>query len=159
MMTGRRLPCVVGARVVIAAVHTEERVNRVPLSLWHLWPESKDAWGPTTAAFNSRIGAFPALLPMEARPIGLRNEYFPTATLNPTFTGWSICQGWRGTPFGPNVTGHTWLEFYVGAENFVVLDSTEERGVRIQAFTNSGWRSQFRGGISYSTLNGPDAAL
>jgi len=123
--------CCVFARLVLEAAGMD--VAKASIPLWHLHASEGDPWGPVTAAV--RCGAVDA--PSLATP------------------GWYLCQGWRGTPMGPGVSGHTFFVRVVGGRLAYVVDSAAGRtgrGDRVElvelgAPGASGYLRQYRGGV------------
>ncbi|MGA1078479.1 MAG: hypothetical protein ACO3VG_05860 [Nitriliruptoraceae bacterium] len=85
--------CCVFARLLLRELYGSAAIDRVPVSEWHLWDVTRP-WSPVTAATAAGIAR--------------------SQTVPPTAPGLVVgtlhqCQGWRGTPGAPGVTGHTWL--------------------------------------------------
>lgn len=101
--------CCVFARSVLRHAYGAEVVDQVAVARWHLVVPPSGPWEPVEAAVEVGIG-------------DLVDE--------PTPGRWHLCQGWRGTPLGPGVTGHTFFWLAVDAWG-LVFDSTRQRGQRV----------------------------
>jgi hypothetical protein len=102
------------------------RVDGAPIGLWHLWAEEGDPWGPVSAAIRCGAAAAPTL-----------------------GQGVYLVQGWRGTPLGPGVSGHTFLVVGVGGPVGYVLDAAAGRsgsGAEARLVDLGAYLAQYRGG-------------
>ncbi len=99
-------PCCVYAHRVLALAYG---LPWEDLTSWHLWDVARP-WSPVEAAVRAGVGSCPGLPP--AAPITLPDR-------------WHLCQGWRGTPGAPGVTGHTWLWRDLGGGRGLRLDCAE----------------------------------
>ncbi len=109
-----------------------------PGSLWNLWPESHNAWGPVAACLLAGVGQHvDALVPGR----------------------WHRIQGWRGAPFAQGVTGHT-ITVYQPTRGVLtlVVDSAARdragnvRGPKMQMVDWPSYSSQYKGGVQICTL-------
>lgn len=126
--------CCVFAQSWTRRLYGQDVVGRAPAKLWCLWPESGDAWGPVTACVQAGIGEL-------------------VATLVPG--RWHRVQGWRGTPFAPGVTGHTFTVYACDAGVAMVFDSAADRNERAAVVNWPQYAAQYRGGIKIAALKEP----
>jgi hypothetical protein len=140
--------CCVYVRATLAAAYGEAVVARAPVNLWHLWPETRDPWGPVTAALRAGVATA------------------PPAPAHPVRGAWHIVQGWRGTPFAPGVLGHTFLWYEApDASSGLLLDSADKRapdggivdtiedGPAATPTTWAAVQARYRGGIAVGVLS------
>lgn len=100
--------CCVFARLVLREVYGAAAVDRAPISAWHLWDVARP-WSPVEAARTAGITSALSLPPVQGRPLAVG--------------GLHLCQGWRGTPGAPGITGHTWLWWATSASAGVQIDA------------------------------------
>jgi hypothetical protein len=126
--------CCVFQRDWTRRLYGDRVVAQAPLSLWHLFKDSGDPWGPVTACVMAEIGErVSALVPGR----------------------WHRAQGWRGTPFADGVTGHT-ISVYAGKNDRVlVYDSAKDRNERVTSTTWSTYSAQYTGGVAIAVLREP----
>lgn len=133
--------CCVYARRMTELVHGTAAIARAPLALWILFADSGDPWGPVNAVVQAGLAAGPVLsdLPADGR--------------------WYRAQGWRGTPFAPGVSGHTFTAFRdVGRTTTRILDAAAGRagnGEGNRVVDWPGFATQFTGGIRVVALQEP----
>ena len=126
--------CCVFQREWTRRVWGDAVVAKAPLSLWHLFVDCGDAWGPVTACVQAGIGRRVDAL-VEGR--------------------WHRIQGWRGTPFAAGVSGHTVSVFAGPRGRILVWDSAKDRNERVTSTTWALWREQFKGGVAIAVLDTP----
>jgi hypothetical protein len=137
--------CCVWARLVLRRAYGAEVVDAVPLWRWHLWQSAgAGPWEPAWAALMAGI----------ATDVVVGVEALPDAPRSPV-----LCQGWRGEPFAPGVTGHNWIWIPTpGTDGYgEVLDSTRDRGPRLTGLLRwSDYVGQVRaGGVAVAALKRP----
>jgi hypothetical protein len=109
------------------------------LSAWHLW-DVKRPWSPVEAAQQQGITTAAFLPPVSLPPVPGR---------------WHLCQGWRGVPGAPGVTGHTFLWLQVDGTLGLCLDASDKRS---PDQTLNGFRTwadriaEFKGGVAVAVL-------
>lgn len=124
--------CCVFQRDWTRRMYGEYAVSRASTSLWNLWPESKDPWGPVTACFLADI----------AVPGSRRDD----GRLSPDRM--HRCQGWRDALFG--VSGHTIsvLAGPAGTKWAIVFDSAKDpRNARSTLVIWDDYRAQYKAGL------------
>ncbi len=95
-LTPEDRPCCVYARRILGVAYGLPRWEDLPeaeVSAWHLWDVARP-WSPVEQAMLAGIADRVELPPTVPY---LRRGH------------WHLCQGWRGTPGAPGVSGHTWL--------------------------------------------------
>lgn len=100
--------CCVYAQAVLAAVYGGDVVGRAPDAQWRIW-RGESPWSPVLAARRAGIASASSLPPTPGRPLVVGAVH--------------LCQGWRGTPLAPGVTGHTWLWYAATERTGYRLDS------------------------------------
>ena len=115
-------------------------MGRASVSLWHLFADCGDAWGPVTACVVAGIA--------DSKAVAKAGDI---VALTPG--RWHRVQGWRGTPFGSGVTGHT-ITVYAPATGpkVLVFDSAKDRNERVAWVVWSDYAAQYRGGQAACAL-------
>lgn len=131
--------CCVFARSVLSLAYGAEVIGRADVARWHLYADrGLSPWEPVLAAVDVGIG-----VRVEQRTVGR----------------WHLCQGWRGTPFGVGVTGHTWLWLQVSEDRGLVVDSTRGRGPSVVGLARwEDFTRAYRGGVAVAVLARPPLA-
>ena len=140
--TDKARACCTFAERVTKLMYGAEVIAKAPGSLWNLWPDSGNAWGPVSACKLAGIV-----------------DHTRIDELNP---GVYRVQGWRGTPFAAGVTGHTVTVLVpagADAHGFVyVYDSAAHdragnvRGPKVQLVRWLDYSAQYKGGIASCRL-------
>jgi hypothetical protein len=144
--------CVVFARLVLRRAYGAEVVDAVPLWRWHLIRESgAGPWEPASAAEAAGI--------TEDMWIAVGAQAMDYTAALVAHGRAHLVQGWRGEPFAPGVTGHSFIWLTTpGTDGYgEVLDSTRDRGPRLTGLLRwADYVGQFRaGGCAVAALRRP----
>lgn len=92
--------CCVAVRLLLESLYSPTLVLKAPAAWWHLNLEggAPGAWSPLDATERSKLGRSQRDLRTQPPAVG---ELL-------------VCQGWRGTPLAPGVSGHTFVWFQCG---------------------------------------------
>ena len=136
--------CCIFAQDWTRKVYGAKVVDAVPVGMWRLFPELKDPWSPVQACFHAGVAE-----------VGSRRT---DGALTPG--RWHRVQGWRGTPFAPGVTGHTFTVYCPTNPSTTVLvfDSANRlpaRGERVAAANWVQYVAQYKGGTALCVLKEP----
>lgn len=155
--------CCVSHHALHRELYGDEVVDRVPLELWRLFPESGNPWGPVAAVLDSGSGDTSAEGQRAVGPaVGPAPETDAALDLRagaPLPAGaWSV-QLWRGTPFAPGVTGHTLALYTDGSGLITQFDSVDKRSydARFRAYRDL--VREARGGLRAVRLLAPTRAV
>lgn len=121
-----------------------DAVKRAPLSLWMLYADCGDPWGTVTAVVLARLAVGPGGVHTNPQTCLLEAGH------------WYRCQGWRGVPFAPGVSGHTITVFAGPNDVAVVYDSAKDpRNFKATYVKWSDYVKQYVGGIAAARLVDP----
>jgi hypothetical protein len=108
------------------------------LAMWRIF-EGQGPWSPVHAAVQAGVSEQLAVL----------------SHLGPVPERWHLVQGWRGTPFAPGVTGHTFLWRASTATHGWQLDSVIGRGPDMRPRAWADVVREFKGGLAIAVLRRP----
>jgi hypothetical protein len=141
--------CVCWCRLVLRRAYGAEVVDAVPLWRWHLIRESgAGPWEPASAAEAAGI--------TEDMWIAVGAQAMDYTAALDAHGRAHLVQGWRGEPFAPGVTGHTFVFFHIADGYGEVLDSTRDRGPRLTGLLRwADYVAPFVGGVAVAALRRP----
>jgi hypothetical protein len=137
--------CCVFAQNVLIDVYGRDVIVRAPDSMWRIW-QGENAWSPVLAAKQAGIASALTLPPTAGRPLVVGAVH--------------LCQGWRGQPFAPGVTGHTWLWYAATERTGYRLDSAgapyrTAPGAECRLTTWAELVAPYAGGVAVAALRMP----
>lgn len=121
-----------------------------------LWAGLPHAEGPLLAAWRLFDGE-PPWSPVQAAVASgaAESASFPPAAPVAPVGRWLYCQGWRGKPLAPGVTGHTFLLRRASDTRCVQIDSAIPRGVSFRPRAWADVLAEFTGGLAVAVLRKP----
>ena len=137
--------CCVYAQAVLADVYGLGVITRATNAEWRIW-KGESPWSPILAAVRAGIASAHSLPPAGGRPLVVGAVH--------------LCQGWRGTPLAPGVTGHTWLWYAATERTGYRLDSAgapyrTAPGAECRLTTWAELAAPYVGGVAVAALRLP----
>jgi hypothetical protein len=143
--------CCCFARLVLRRAYGDAVIDAVPLWRWHLIRESgAGPWEPALAAVAAGI--------TEDMWIAVGAQAMDYTAALVAHGRAHLVQGWRGEPFAPGVTGHSFIWLTTpGTDGYgEVLDSTRDRGPRLTGLLRwADYVAPFVGGVAVAALRRP----